>query len=169
MKSCHARSFPAAQARASASSSSRSPAQKSDCCSAETWAELVAELEEDTCAEFHRGWPRTAPRSRHKPQPRCARTAPQRLLLRGRIGRTLAWHSGISQMMLATFSTQGRINRAFFDQRAKKDTPGRPAVQSPGTLYLGVPGQRRKQKIARTREHQCFHWCLYCWEAQLCG
>ena len=25
------------------------------------------------------------------------------------------------------------------------------------------------QKIARTREHRCLHWCLYCWEAQLCG
>jgi len=34
----------------------------------------------------------------------------------------LACHSGMSQMMLAIFSTQGRINRAFFDQRAEKDT-----------------------------------------------
>ena len=40
------------------------------------------------------------------------------------------------------FSTQGRINRAFFDQRAEKDTPGRLAVESPGTLYLRCAGVR---------------------------
>jgi sulfur carrier protein ThiS len=54
--------------------------------------------------------------------------------------------------MLAIYLMQGRINLAFFDQRAEKDTPGRLAVQSPGTLYLGVPGRRRirrrKQSVA---------------------
>jgi hypothetical protein len=39
----------------------------------------------------------------------------------------------MSQMMLAIFSPQGRINRAFFDQRAEEDTPGRLAVKPPGT------------------------------------
>src|ERR1039457_4326686 len=107
----------------------------------------------NTCAEFRRGLPRTAPRSHRKPPPRCARRELRRRLPGGRIGRTLActpgmslWHvilachSGMSQMMLAIFSTQGRINRAFFDQRAEKDTPGRLAVESPGTLYLRCAG-----------------------------
>ena len=40
----------------------------------------------------------------------------------------------------SNFSTQGIINRAFFDQRAEKDTPGRLAVESPGTLYLRCAG-----------------------------
>jgi hypothetical protein len=55
---------------------------------------------------------------------------------------------GIFQMMLTIFSAQGRVNRAFFDQRAEKYTPGTLADESPGTLFLGVPG-RRKPKIAR--------------------
>src|ERR1035437_8999968 len=80
----------------------------------------------------------------------------------------LACHSGMSQMMLAIYLMQGRINRAFFDQRAEKDTPGRLAVEFPGTLRPGVPGWR-KQRIARTREPRRLYWCLYCWEAQLCG
>src|SRR5208337_948162 len=51
-------------------------------------------LQEDTCAEFHRGWPRTGRYSRRRPQPRCARKEPWRSLLPGRIGRGLAFHAG---------------------------------------------------------------------------
>src|ERR1035441_9599171 len=43
-------------------------------------------------------------------------------------------------MMLAIFSTQGRINRAFFVQRAEKDTPGSLAIDPPGTLELWRAG-----------------------------
>jgi hypothetical protein len=54
--------------------------------------------------------------------------------------------------MLAIYLMQGRINLAFFDQRAEKDTPGRLAVQSPGTLYLGVPGRRRTLADAKRED-----------------
>jgi hypothetical protein len=46
-------------------------------------------------------------------------------------------------MMLAIFSTQGRINRTFFDQRAENDTPGSLADEYPGTLYLACRGGAR--------------------------
>jgi hypothetical protein len=49
----------------------------------------------------------------------------------------------LTQLMLAIFWSQGIRNRTFFSQRAKKHLLEDSRLRNPGTLYLGVPGERR--------------------------
>lgn len=52
-------------------------------------------------------------------------------------------------------------NRTFFSQRAKKHLLEDSRLRNPGTLYLGVPGERRRKDHCARARASVSSRCLY--------